>query len=352
MYRREETDMENPQRHIVWKKLLPVVCIIVLITIVLHALTFTSFQSLGDSEQVQSVLTDALGHYYILTRDHELFIGGINGDRFGFYDTDFRWGIIYGLRNLFVEREPVLFAKGVSTVFPCEYGVLYSELDGSLYYFGELSRGKLEKVAEGVLAACGTRNELVYIDHTHTAYYTSWDRNNSSWRESVYISESISNLYISGNCLWLLFQDGHVSTVSTVKNSRSFFDPEIVDIANDVERMWNGPFITVLQEKDGSYLLVFREDLNFPVVHKMEDWNAYSSNPDRIVADMDLKGPFPGEYLLSQQGDLYQLKNLSPVLAQHIEGDCVIDFAVNGEQMKVYSVDYEGNLLVEEILNK
>lgn len=333
--------MKSQQRFSAAKGVLTVVGIVLLLLLVVSVLAQLAFRPIPADAKVQALRTDHLGHRFVLAEDHKLYIGGQNGDRFGFYDTGFRWGLLYGIRNLTREREPVLFAESVTAVFPCEYGLLYTDLSGSLFYFGEQNGGKRVKVAEEVLAASGTESEIVYVTQDHTAYCTSWDSGSSAWKEALRVSEDVSELYDTGETLWLLSRDGHVSTLR-MRGSASFSDRESLEVAAEIERMWNGPGLSVLQKKDGIYLLAVQEDS--PQVQELKDWNANSTDADQVLADADLKGSYPGDFLLSRQGNVYQIKNGAPVFVRQMQ-EGLVDFAVHGETLRFYTVDKYGNLL-------
>lgn len=317
-----------------------VLSLALLALILVFALAHLTFEPLPEDAQVRQIWTDQLGQYYLLTSEQKLYVGGWNGDRFGFYDTDFRWGTLYGFRNLFKISAPVLFAEDVSSIFPCENGLLYSDLNGALFYFGELNGGRLVKVSDNVLTASGSLSKIVYVDSTNTAYSIKWNSEGKSWTEPALVSQGVSDICIDGLYLRLLTLDGRVFEIFKTGAPPHESD-NIIEIADSVERMWNGQGFAVLQKTDGSYLLVAQNDCVDPVIRELEGWNANSQDPDKVIVDADLKGPYPGKYLLSKQGSVYQLDSFSAVYVQSIEGK---ELAVHGQQKILYSIDADGKL--------
>lgn len=188
------------------------------------------FQKLDRTETLQNIWCDEMFIEYDLTSKHTLYVSGVHGDSFGLYETGLRWNKLYGLRQLFLRMyDPVLFAENVKEVFPGEDGFLYTDSDGTLYYFGNYSHHVRLKIAEHVRSAFPSAIQITYVDEQSNAY----------------------------QCLLTK-------------------QPEFLD--SGVRQAWSVPLVTVLLYEDGSLYLCFADVLDPAGIRE-----------NRILLDTDVK---------------------------------------------------------------
>ena len=313
--------------HIRHRKPFIVISLLLLIAIVFTVLLpQVLFQSIPENSAVRQICVDELGQAYFVMEDSKLYVGGQNRDRFGFYETGFQWGLLYGLRNLASERPPVFFADRVNAVFIAEDGVLFTDLDGVLYYFGEQNHGKKEALAENVMKASQSSFAITCLSSDSTAYCITRDYQSDAWTPPQKLMDDVRDVAIEGSCIWLLQEDGHLLTVSMRDDGTPALNEKTV-VAEKVSNMWTSRSAVLLRTTDGTYQVISCDDSKIISIRDLKNPLPDEDNDLKII-DGDLKGPYPGDYFLTEQGGVYRLEEDTPVFLSALQEKEAVGIAV------------------------
>ncbi len=298
-----------------------------------------SFTPMPKDIAVRQVLVDEFSQIYYVTEDNQLYVGGNNTDHLGFYDTDVRWGTLFALRRFLGKEDAVLFAEQVSQVYPSEDGVLYTDLDGSLYYFGELNGGKLTKIADNVEKASLSSFGGVYLAAADSnAYYFWWDYDNKEWTEPTVLMGEIRDVAINGSYIRLLTEQGQIFQRSIFRGL-DFIEKESFLVTGDAVKMWTSIETLLIQKEDDTYELIRFENGHNYQVQSLKDRSAASSNPDDIIVDAELKDLYAGDYYLTESGNIYEIEEDASALIATATGSSVKGLSASSTKLYVVSDD-------------
>ena len=312
------------------KQLKKMLCTLLIIFGVLSLLAvlivFVFFRAMPDETKIRKIEADSYGLKYFVTETDELYIGGDHGDRYGLYDTGFYWGFLYGSRRLFCRSDaPVRFAENVADVYPGTNGFLYTDIGGTLYYFGESTGGKITKIATDVQTASVRDNCIVYATFAGDAYCKTCV--DGAWGEAKQLANNVSQIYTNGFLARIVDKDGNFYQVriddaqvpTVLPGDGLYFEKDIQYMTNSYDR-------TALLTKSGELICYFWESGQENQVL----WTAgtvrlrKSMAAQALAADVNI---FSANCYVSADGQIYQFTEDSVMVVGELNRNDVVDVA-------------------------
>ncbi len=216
------------------RKFLILISILVVLGICVIFFYVTRFEEIPPETKIQDITVDGFSVKFFITEDNELYIGGEHTDSFGLYDkTGFRWSFMYAVRGILGKTDvPVLFAKNVVQVFEASDGFLFTDVDGTLYYFGSKSNGKIIKLAEDVICASSYRQNVYYVT-------ASGDGCRKILSEAIVekVASNVIYVYTNGIAYRIIDNSGKIYQLDVSEadcaNTTSTKNGAVIDVGND-----------------------------------------------------------------------------------------------------------------------
>lgn len=193
-------------------KLIILAIIIVLLIGVAWSTVHLSLQFLPSDVVITEAKVDEYGLMFLVTENHELYIGGLHTDALGLYDFGKgRWGFLFDWRTLFHSKKdgaPIKFRSDVTDVFPGDSGFTWLGEDGMLYQFTGDTEGK--PIADHVTKACSIGCDILYQTREHKAYLLLEETD-----ETILVTEDAEDIYLATTgTIRILKQDGTVCSTN------------------------------------------------------------------------------------------------------------------------------------------
>jgi len=207
------------------KKILIVFLILVIVAGGIALFVTSYFEAMPENAKIRNIEINEYDVKFFLTEDNKLYVGGIHMDSMGLFDdTGFRWSFMYALRGIFGKTDvPVLFAENVAQVFEASDGFLFTDLDGTLYYFGSQSGGENVKVAENVICASSDNRNIFYVTTESDVYRKAFNKENATQvgtdAVSVYSNGLVFRIVTSSGEIYQIDAAGTVGNSSQKRNS-------------------------------------------------------------------------------------------------------------------------------------
>lgn len=292
------------------------------------------FEELPKDAKVRNIEINEYSVQFFITEDDKLYVGGINRDSMGLFDkTGFRWGFLYAIRG-FLGRtnNPVLFAENVAQVFEAtdgatDKGFLYTDLNGTLYYFGSATKGNSVKIAEDVKGATACNRTIFYVTSFGDLYQKFLDGT-----DAVIIGKNVADVYTNGSAIRIVDSTGEVYQIDTRSPSCQTYNTQGGSVVKAVRNDYNS---TCVLTEDGN--LTFRQWETG--ITAGEEASLFSPNALVLLTDMN----FNRLCWMDQEGILYiahwsgNKANVTEV--SHLDKAEVIDIAVDHDDIYILFSD-------------